>query len=138
AAETEFGSDGRLLAVTTLGFDIAALEIFMPLMRGGGWCLCSAEEARDAAGLRAAIRRERPSLMQATPATWRMLVASGWRNEERVGILCGGEALPADLARAFTENGMRAWNVYGPTETTIWSTLQRLEPGGPAGIGRPV
>lgn len=128
----------RLLAVTSLSFDIAGLELFLPLLCGAQCWICPTSTAGDAERLRELIHRIRPTVMQATPSTWRMLLHAGWRNEERVRILCGGEALPEELAKAFIEGGMEAWNLYGPTETTIWSTLQRIEASVSSSIGRPI
>ncbi len=136
--EPGVGPGDRLLAVTTLSFDIAGLELFLPLIQGAECRLCASSTAGDAERLRETIRRSGPTVMQATPSTWKMLFRAGWTNEERVRILCGGEALPEDLAATFINGGMEAWNLYGPTETTIWSTLQRVERGAPAGIGRPI
>ncbi|MDB6038372.1 MAG: hypothetical protein JWM99_2213, partial [Verrucomicrobiales bacterium] len=138
AHEPGLRREDRFLAVTTLSFDIAGLELFLPLVQGAQCYLCAADQTNDATRLRAVIHQSRPTVMQATPSTWRMLLHGGWRNEERVKILCGGEALPEDLARSFTDGRMDAWNMYGPTETTIWSTLQRIEANVPIGIGRPI
>ena len=136
--EPGLGPNDRLLAVTNLSFDIAGLELFLPLTQGAQCWLCPAATAGDPERLRETIRRVRPTIMQATPSTWKMLFHAGWRNEERVRIWCGGEALSEDLARAFIDGGMEAWNLYGPTETTIWSTIQRIEGAVPIGIGRPI
>ena len=89
----------RLLAVTTVCFDIAGLELFLPLTRGGEVQLCPTAVARDGQRLKAEIARLRPTVMQATPSTWTMLFHAGWRNAEGVKVLCGGEALPARLKR---------------------------------------
>ncbi|MGH9348926.1 MAG: amino acid adenylation domain-containing protein, partial [Vicinamibacterales bacterium] len=128
----------RLLAVTTCAFDIAALELFLPLVVGAQTIVCPASVARDGHALAREIERCRPSVMQATPATWTMLVQAGWENRERVRILCGGEALPEALKDHFVRTSSEAWNVFGPTETTIWSTVSRLAAGTPTTIGRPI
>ncbi|MEA2694434.1 MAG: hypothetical protein QOJ16_3821, partial [Acidobacteriota bacterium] len=131
-----------LLAVTTVSFDIAALEIFLPLAVGGRVVLASRETASDGSLLAAALARVGASALQATPATWRMLLAAGWRGEPGLKALCGGEALPRDLAAELRGRVGELWNLYGPTETTIWSTLDRVgedEPGeGALPIGRPI
>ncbi len=136
--EPGLGPRDRLLAVTNLSFDIAGLELFLPLVRGAQCWICPAASASNGEQLRETIRRARPTVMQATPSTWKMLLHAGWRNEERARVFCGGEALSEDLARAFMAGGMEAWNLYGPTETTIWSTVQRIEGSLPMGIGRPI
>ncbi|HEY0836160.1 MAG TPA: amino acid adenylation domain-containing protein, partial [Azospirillum sp.] len=129
----------RLLAVTTYCFDIAVLELFLPLVTGGCCCICPTEAVNDAAALRDEIRRLRPGIMQATPATWTMLFHAGWRNEEGVRILCGGEPLPLELKAQLVAGGGEVWNMFGPTETTIWSTLASVTGGDAAiSIGRPI
>jgi amino acid adenylation domain-containing protein len=139
AREPGLGPDDVLLAVTTLSFDIAGLELFLPLMVGARIVLASREAALDPAKLAGLIVSEGVTAMQATPATWRMLSEHGWRGPRGFRILCGGEALPPDLAQTLASGEAEAWNLYGPTETTIWSTVQRLTPGsGPVPIGRPI
>lgn len=128
----------RLLAVTTYCFDISGLELYLPLLNGAECHICPEAMARDGAKLLAEIRRVKPSFMQATPATWTILFHAGWANEERMKILCGGEALPDNLKRRFNEVRADVWNMYGPTETTIWSTLHHLGSEEPANIGRPI
>ena len=128
----------RLFAITTYCFDIAGFELFGPLIKGACCVICPSEIARDADRLKDELRRTRATVMQATPAIWTMLFQSGWRNEERLKVLCGGEALPDRLRARFVEYGCEAWNLFGPTETTIWSTMQRIEKDGPRGIGQPI
>ncbi|HEY2739330.1 MAG TPA: non-ribosomal peptide synthetase, partial [Thermoanaerobaculia bacterium] len=131
-----------LLAVTTLCFDIAGLELYLPLLVGARVVLASRATASDPGRLAAALATSQATMMQATPATWRMLSASGWSPAPRLTILCGGEALPPELAAGLTAGGAALWNLYGPTETTIWSSVhpvqQVSEPGGPLPIGRPI
>lgn len=134
-----FGEGESLLALTTLSFDIAALEIWLPLVSGGRIILASREEASDMAALTTLIEATKPDVMQATPATWRGLVAAGWRGDGRLRALCGGEALPRPLADQLLRRVGALWNMYGPTETTIWSTTAQVEPGNaPVSIGRPI
>jgi amino acid adenylation domain-containing protein len=134
----------RLLAVTSLAFDIAALEIFLPLLSGGTVDLVSREEAADPQALTVRMARAASSstattwTMQSTPATWRMLLAAGWAGDSCLRALCGGEALPPDLAAALAPRVGELWNLYGPTETTVWSSRQRLSPGERVTIGRPL
>jgi natural product biosynthesis luciferase-like monooxygenase protein/amino acid adenylation domain-containing protein len=118
-----------LLAVTTLSFDIAALELFLPLLVGGRVVLASRETASDGMLLQQALERTGTTVMQATPSTWRVLLSSGWQGESRTKILCGGEALSRDLAQRLLDSGSSVWNLYGPTETTIWSTAHELKRG---------
>ena len=128
-----------LLAVTTLSFDIAGLELFLPLITGGEVIIAPREAVVDPRDLAELIARESPQLMQATPATWRALIEAGWAGDPSLRILCGGEALPRDLAEALLTRAAEVWNVYGPTETTIWSTCARVASGdGPVPIGRPI
>ena len=127
----------RLLAVTTHSFDIAALELYLPLVTGGHVNICDAATAADATLLADKIAEWRPTVVQATPATWIMLLRVGWQNAENIKILCGGEALPAALKDQLVSLG-QTWNLYGPTETTIWSTAKRLSGDGPVSIGRPI
>ncbi|MGA7266042.1 MAG: amino acid adenylation domain-containing protein [Stellaceae bacterium] len=137
--EPGFGADDALLAVTTFSFDIAALELFLPLVSGGKVILSSREEAADPVRLAALIRRSRCTAMQATPSAWRSLIEAGWSGEPGLKILCGGEALPPDLAEELLTRGASLWNMYGPTETTIWSALHRVQGvGAPVPIGRPI
>jgi amino acid adenylation domain-containing protein len=132
-------ADDVLLSVTTLSFDIAVLELFLPLAVGARVVLASRETAADGARLATALERCGATVMQATPATWRLLVESGWRGAPGLRILCGGEALPRQLADALLPRGASLWNLYGPTETTIWSAVTRVAPGeGPVPIGRPI
>ncbi len=133
-----FGEDGRLLAVTTLSFDIAALEIFLPLICGGTVILADRETATNGGSLFKAIEQYQPSVMQGTPATWRLLLEAGWRGTPGMKILCGGEALSRDLADRLVGCG-EVWNMYGPTETTIWSATCRVErTSGPVPFGGPI
>ena len=135
----DFGAEDALLAVTTLSFDIAALELFLPLMTGGELILAPRSVASDPRQLAELIAETRPSMMQATPATWRALVEAGWPGAPALRILCGGEAFPRDLAEDLLVRAHEVWNMYGPTETTIWSTVERVAHGeGPVPIGRPI
>jgi len=128
-----------LVAVTTLSFDIAGLELWLPLIVGAQIVLASRDTAGDGAALRAIIETSRATAMQATPSTWRLLIDAGWEGGAHFTVMCGGEALPLDLARGLVARAGNTWNLYGPTETTIWSTCERLEAGLPKVlIGRPI
>jgi amino acid adenylation domain-containing protein len=129
----------RLLAVTTLSFDIAGLELYLPLVSGATVVIASRDEAADGALLRGLIDTHGVTVMQATPTTWRLLIEAGWRGEGAFKILCGGEALPRDLASMLLPRCGELWNLYGPTETAIWSTVFRVVDGdAPILIGRPI
>ncbi|WP_225099520.1 amino acid adenylation domain-containing protein [Streptomyces sp. CoH27] len=138
ARTTGFTGTDTLLAVTTACFDIAALELFLPLVTGGRVRVAPAEAAADGFALRELVERTAPTVMQATPVTWRMLIGAGWPGSPGLTVLCGGEALPADLADALVTRARRVWNVYGPTETTIWSSADGVTAGQPVTIGRPL
>jgi amino acid adenylation domain-containing protein len=128
-----------VLSVTTLSFDIAGLELYLPLTTGGRVAVASRNTAVDGKALAAEIQKRNATLMQATPATWRLLLESGWQPRPGFVMLCGGEALPRELADPLLKTGGILWNMYGPTETTIWSTLRKIEPGtDPISIGRPI
>jgi amino acid adenylation domain-containing protein len=129
-----------LLSVTTLSFDIAALEIFLPLLVGARLVLASRDVASDGRRLSELLAQSGATSMQATPATWRLLLEAGWPGNPQLKIFCGGEALDRDLANRLLEKGAALWNLYGPTETTIWSASHRVECGsmGAVPIGRPI
>jgi amino acid adenylation domain-containing protein len=128
----------RLLAVTTLAFDISILELFAPLAAGGEVIIASAEEAGDSAALARLIENHAPTIMQATPATWRLLIDSGWSGAPQMTALAGGEALSASLAEALLPRVAALYNMYGPTETTVWSTLKKIDDPNAITIGRPI
>ncbi|HEY3778291.1 MAG TPA: amino acid adenylation domain-containing protein [Rhizomicrobium sp.] len=137
--ELEPSDRAAWLAVTTLSFDIAALELFLPLVTGGRLVIATREEASDPVMLKALIDRSHCTIMQATPATWRGLLAADWSGPSNLKILCGGEALPHELAMQLLKHGSGLWNMYGPTETTIWSLIHKVQPGeDPVPIGRPL
>ncbi|WP_142409118.1 non-ribosomal peptide synthetase [Bacteriovorax stolpii] len=121
-------NDDKLLAVTTLSFDIAVLELYLPLISGGSIYLATSSEAMDGQVLKKILETKKISVMQATPSTWRLLLASGWKGDKSLKILCGGEAFPIDLAKTLTPICLEVWNMYGPTETTVWSSCKRLLP----------
>jgi amino acid adenylation domain-containing protein/non-ribosomal peptide synthase protein (TIGR01720 family) len=127
-----------LLAVTTLSFDIAGLELYLPLLRGARVALPAREVVQAGELLAERLRLARPTVMQATPATWRLLLEAGWKGDPGLRVLCGGEALPPDLASRLLAGARELWNVYGPTEATIWSMLHRVERGGRISLGRPL
>jgi len=115
-----------LLAVTTISFDIAVLELYLPLIVGAKIVLVSREVAVDGIKLLSLLRWGNANVMQATPATWRLLLASGWNEHSDLKILCGGEALSQDLANELLDRGSSLWNMYGPTEATVWGTTYQV------------
>ncbi len=131
-------STDTLLAVTTLSFDIAGLELYLPLVVGARVVLVPRDVAQAGEQLLDRLVRSSTTVMQATPATWRLLLGAGFEGDGKLKVLCGGEALPRDLAAALLAGCGSLWNVYGPTEATIWSMLQELQPGGRITLGRPL
>ena len=132
-------ADDSLVAVTTLSFDIAGLELYLPLLEGACVIIASRAVAMDGEALAAQLATSGATIMQATPATWRLLIESGWPGDPNLKILCGGEALPRDLAEQLLDRCGELWNMYGPTETTIWSAVHRVATGpGPVPVGRPI
>ncbi|WP_414620772.1 amino acid adenylation domain-containing protein [Calothrix sp. CCY 0018] len=120
-------SDDTLLAVTTYSFDIAALELFLPIIVGARLVVASREIISDGTQLSAKLINSKATVMQATPATWQLLLAASWDGNRQLKILCGGEALPKHLASQLLERCGCLWNMYGPTETTIWSAAYQLK-----------
>jgi amino acid adenylation domain-containing protein len=128
-----------LLAVTTLSFDIAGLELFLPLCVGAKLVIASREAAADGNQLLARLTSSDATVMQATPVTWQLLLEAGWNGDPRLKALCGGEAFPRELANKLVKLSTSVWNMYGPTETTIWSSTVQVTPGeGPVPIGPPI
>ncbi|MDX3128260.1 amino acid adenylation domain-containing protein [Streptomyces europaeiscabiei] len=127
-----------LVAVTSLTFDISVLELFAPLVAGARVVVAPREAARDADALGALLEESGATLMQATPSLWRGLLDGGWPGLPALRALSGGEALDAALAARLLQRCGEVWNLYGPTETTIWSTAGRVLPGEPVSVGRPV
>ncbi|WP_240950840.1 non-ribosomal peptide synthetase, partial [Collimonas pratensis] len=132
-------SSDVLLSVTSFSFDIAALEFFLPLSAGARIVLSERANVATPQQLMALIERQGVSIMQATPSTWRMLLDSQWSVPSRLRkVLCGGEALSTHLAEQLLSRALAVWNMYGPTETTIWSTLQHITEAADISIGRPI
>ncbi len=138
-SEPGLTAEDVLLSVTTLSFDIAALELYLPLIAGARLVIVGRDVAADGDQLKQRFAETGATVVQATPATWRMLIDAGWQGGEQLKVLCGGEALSRELANQLIERSGSLWNMYGPTETTIWSTVWRVECGdGPVSIGRPL
>ena len=139
ADELQLDQEDCFLALTTISFDIAALELLVPLTLGARIALVDRATAVDGPRLAATIGAEGVTVLQATPSTYRMLQMSGWRPQPYVKLVCGGEALDSALAAELLAGGTELWNVYGPTETTVWSTACRIENAdSPVPIGRPL
>ena len=145
-ARLAMGRTDTFLSTTTVSFDISVLELFGPLTVGARVVIAAPSVVVDGAMLAAALRKWRPDLVQGTPATWRLLLDAGWAGDPLLTVLCGGEEMPRSLAVRMTHRVGALWNMYGPTETTIWSTCQRLDDAGAVGvreagrvpIGRPI
>lgn len=131
-------AEDTLLAITTLSFDIATLELYLPLLVGGTVVIATQEQSLDGQSLMDLINKHGVSMLQATPASWRMLITAGWNGGKNFRALCGGEALPADLAEQLLSRCSELWNMYGPTETTVWSTCQRVVKANEITIGLPI
>lgn len=118
----------RLLAVTSLSFDIAVLELYLPLLCGAEVVIANEALALDGAGLNNTLHDQAITLMQATPVSWKMMLAAGWHQQTPFKVLCGGEAFPKELANQLLEQpSLTVWNLYGPTETTVWSSAYQLD-----------
>src|SRR6202020_753781 len=128
-----------LVAVTTISFDIAGLEIFLPLVTGARVVLLSRDDAADGFRGLHPLTAHDATVLQATPSTWRMLVEGKWPGNPQLKMLCGGEAMPRDLADQLLAKGGELWNMYGPTETTIWSSVAQVtRDDAPIIIGQPI
>ncbi|MGC4395766.1 amino acid adenylation domain-containing protein, partial [Hydrogenophaga sp. T2] len=131
-------ADDCLLAVTTLSFDIAVLELLLPLSVGARAVLASRDDAVDGLALKQLCEEYGITVMQATPSTWRMLIEAGWQGHAGFKALIGGEGLPGDLAALLLARCGELWNMYGPTETTVWSTCWRVTGTEGISIGTPI
>ena len=132
-------ADDTLVAITTLAFDISNLELLLPLLTGARLVIATDAEVQDGRQLLTLIERTKATVLQATPGAWRILIDAGWSSSHPLKALCGGEALPRELADKILTRTPNLWNVYGPTESTIWSSATRVEPGtGPLRIGPPI
>jgi amino acid adenylation domain-containing protein/thioester reductase-like protein len=138
AARPGLTAADRVVAVTTFSFDMGVLELLGPLAAGGQAVIASAGQARDPVLLAELIEAAGATVVQATPATWQMLAASGWKPGRPLRIISGGEALPAGLAAGLLAAGHELWNGYGPTETTVYSAIARVTSPDDITIGRPV
>ncbi|MEM6690704.1 MAG: amino acid adenylation domain-containing protein [Planctomycetota bacterium] len=137
--EPGFNAEDSILAVTTLSFDIAVLELYLPIVSGGKVVILDSATAADGGELAQRIGRHEISLLQATPSTWRLLIQAGWNGKTDLKVLCGGEPMPQDLVAPLLERCAELWNMYGPTETTVWSAIYRIaDAKAPILIGKPI
>ncbi len=142
----DLGTDETILSVASVAFDPSVQDFFMPLFLGSKVFLVDEETKVNGFELSQLINRSKATLMQATPATWKMLLTADWEGSNLLTILCGGEGLNKDLANKLIAKSKHLYNIYGPTETTIWSTLKKLEgdrlltkaDSGYEPIGRPI
>ena len=137
--EPGMSPDDVLLAITTLSFDIAELELLLPLVTGASVVIASRQTTLDPLLLRKKLTDSGATVMQATPVTWKMLLESGWEGSPVLKALVGGESVPKELVNRLAPLCGSLWNLYGPTETTIWSTVGQLTAGmDTITIGRPI
>ena len=137
-SEPGMRADDRVLAVTTISFDVMLLELFVTLAAGAEIVLASNDDAMDGFALADILEQRDITVLQGTPATWRILLEAGWTGKPDLKCLCGGEPMPATLADQLPKMVGELWNMYGPTETTVWSTCARIESGDDIHVGGPV
>ncbi|MDQ0059025.1 non-ribosomal peptide synthetase [Paenibacillus harenae] len=139
AKQPGFEADDHLAAITTISFDISVLELYLPLLVGGRTEIIPSAIAKDGILLKAALEQSAATVFQATPATLQMLLSVQWTKNERLKkILVGGEALSSQLAQALLKQEVELWNMFGPTETTVWSTVCRIQEGDRITVGQPI
>jgi len=134
-----FTKQDKLLALTTISFDISVLELFLPLANGGTVVVASGDTQQDVQKLTHLLETYSCTMMQATPTNWAMLFEAGWKGKKDLKVFCGGEAMPQELAARLYDSCAEVWNMYGPTETTIWSAVSKItSPSTPVQIGSAV
>ncbi|MEO1558214.1 MAG: amino acid adenylation domain-containing protein, partial [Cyanobacteria bacterium J06632_19] len=139
ATNPGLNAEDRSIAVTSISFDVSVPEIYGPLTVGGRVAIASREATKDPAQLMELLAKQNATVMSATPATWRMLLEAGWRGSPNLRIISTGESLSRELADKLLEKCASLWNLYGPTEITVWATLYQVKPGEEAvSIGRPL
>lgn len=138
-SEPGIHKDDLLFSVTTYSFDISILEFFAPLIVGATVYITSNESLRDPKLIINKLNEIKPTIIQATPSFYQMLCNANWSGNNKLKILCGGDLLSETLLEKLIENSCEVWNMYGPTETTIWSTTKRIEsPSDCSNIGKPI
>jgi amino acid adenylation domain-containing protein/non-ribosomal peptide synthase protein (TIGR01720 family) len=137
-AQLQISEKDSTVAITTYSFDISCLELYLSLISGGTVHIANHWQVKDGYALKALVEKARPTYMQATPSGWQLLLESGWQNKQNLRILTGGEAIADALKEMLTGIASDVFNMYGPTETTIWSAMHRLQKGYKVSIGRPI
>ena len=130
-----FGRHGSFLALSALSFDMSVVETLLPLAAGGAMVTADTAARRNVEVFDHAVHEYQPDVAQATPSFFRLMLASGWTGSESLTIWCGGEAMTPDLASALHERCAALWNMYGPTEATVWTSAWRVVPGQPISLG---
>lgn len=141
-----FTEKDTILSVASVAFDPSVQDFYLPLFIGAKVVIATKEETRDGSLLKERINKVDATVLQATPASWRMLLMAGWKGKKDLTILCGGEGLTQEFAKKLLERGQRVFNIYGPTETTIWSTVKEVTSdwleyasySGYAPVGKPI
>ena len=129
AQRLEMKPEDRLLAVTTLSFDIAVLEMLLPLVSGGTVVIAHRDDVADGAQLKELLQATRATVLQATPVTWRMLLEQGFQPPPASRCCAVARRGRRPWPTSCWQHGGRLWNMYGPTETTVWSSITEVEPG---------
>lgn len=138
ARQPGLGADDRWLAITTVSFDMAVPELYLPLLVGATIFVAGRATVVDPRALARLLDEQHITVLQATPATWQMLLDDGWEGAPGLRAFCGGEAMPYPLAQALLPKVAELWNFYGPTETTVWSSVAQVKAGEPIVVGRPM
>ena len=132
-------SKDLLFSVTTYSFDISILEFFTPLLSGATLYIASQGILADPNSIIKKIEEIQPTIIQATPSFYQMLFNADWHGDKALKVLCGGDLLSEALAEKLLNNSLEVWNMYGPTETTIWSSIKKIEhPKEASNIGKPI
>lgn len=136
--EPGLSAEDIVLAVTTISFDMSVIELFLPLYAGASLVLCPREISLNPHLFMEEIERRGVTLAQATPSTWQMLIEAGWKGNSRISLITGGEALPKELAGQLLLRCKTLWNMYGPTEASVWTTLAKITQNDRITIGKPL
>ena len=137
-SDVRMGPEHVFLSITPVSFDISALEIYMPLMSGAQVVLATYDQSVDGQAIRQLIEANAVTTLQATPSLWSLILEAGWTPQPGFRILCGGEALPQDLADRLCAQGAELYHLYGPTEATVWCCGKRMTPDDVVALGRPL
>jgi amino acid adenylation domain-containing protein/non-ribosomal peptide synthase protein (TIGR01720 family) len=137
AAKIQIDAKDKFLALTSLSFDVAALDYYLPLSLGASVVIASEEDKREGGHLLNLLLQHHITIMQATPSAWQILLLAGWQGHRNFKLLSAGEALTNSLAKRLKKCG-HLFNIYGPTETTIYATLSSIKANKPITIGKPI